>query len=378
MTHTAKAIKLKQNDYEFFLTTLSVNFLHKACSTNIAQMDVEGDVYQRRLNKSRVLRIAGFARRSRAVFPTAVVLNSKLPLKYVHESMELFLPEEEDSFFVIDGQHRIEGVYESGNDLDMCVVIMNCVDLDMQSELFITINSEQKAVNPNVRFSIKSNDKYITPEKMICSIAKLFNNDPQSPFFERIWMDDTPRRRGQYTLSLSAFCEPLCEYIYSRNMYYNLKDCLYSRDGNKGCLTDFNDSNAKYILWPFYLYDADKILYKILLNYFVAIKNVYSDVWYDTNSCIVKTTGYNAFMLLFKSLFMYCKQNGNDFSYARIYKILNENKIDSEEFDSKRAGLGRAAAYELFSKLRPKTFERVSIDEDFMMSLSEDTIEYYL
>lgn len=368
-----KALVINQNGFKFYVVSLNAKILYNICSTSINEINIgESDVYQRRLNNNRVNRIKEFSNRSRALFPTAIVLNSLDELNYNEETMQLEIPEKENNFFIIDGQHRIKGIKESHNSYELCVVIFNNISRDLQSELFITINSEQKTVNSNVRFNIKSNDAYNTPEKVVRNIAEIFNNDPTSPLYKKIWMDDTPRKKGTYPLSLSTFCNPICGYIYNSNDYYKLKDDLYKNNGSIESLSSYEYDIDRYFLWTIYLHNNEKLLYKILLNYFTAIKHVYSNIWNDSKSVIIKTTGYNAFMLLFKYVFLSCKKNNNNFSLSYIERMLKDNKIDDSEFDQLNAGLGKVAAFNLFLKLQYSRNGKLDIFDEFISSF-EDT-----
>lgn len=371
-----KAIPVYQNGYIFYITSIPSSVLSKTCSTTIDSMKKDTDVYQRRLNASRVSRISDFAKRQRAIFPTCIVLNSKEHLAYDKEKMELELPEEKDSFFIVDGQHRIEGIKQSDREYNLCVVILNNESLDLQSELFITINGEQKAVNPNIRFNIKANDSVDTPEKMTRNIADMLNSDLLSPLYNKIWMDDSPRKRGDQPLSLSAFCEPICGYIYNQKSYYSIKDALYNNGNNTMKLNDAFSDYKNYILWTFYADVGDRVLYKILFNYFSAIKDVYKNVWNDSKSSIIKTTGYNAFMLLFKGIFLYCKKNNNNYSYQFIKSILESNVISADNFYQPVVGLGRSAAYELYKKLQISFIDFESINEEYLELLQDDSWDY--
>lgn len=367
-----KALEIKQNKEVFYLASVSSCFLARTCSTNMKDIIKSKDIYQRRLNEGRVIQISQYAKRTRALFPTCVVLNSHAKLKYNPQTMELEVPEEENSFFIIDGQHRIAGINKSEKDYQLGVVIMDCVPIELQSELFITINSEQKTVHPNIRFNMRSNDRYYTPEKMALYMAEMLNGDDDSPFYNKIWMDDSTRRRGELPLSLSAFCDPLCAYIYNSRDYYAIKDVLNDNSGNMDSLRIFSGKYKNNILWPIYINKREDVLYRILFNYFRAVRDVYEKEWNDPRSILLKTTGYNALMILFKGMFLYCRNNDNTYTHKRMMNVLYNNKIDSENFYSSNIGVGRSAAYDLYNRLKPDEFEDEGINADFLNSMSDD------
>lgn len=367
-----RALEIKQNNEVFYVATVSSFFLAKTCSTNMEDIIDAKDIYQRRLNEGRVNQIAQFAKRATALFPTCVVLNSHTKLEYNALRMELIVPEDRDSFFIIDGQHRIAGICRSEREYQLCAVILNNVSIDKQSELFITINSEQKTVHPNIRFNMRSNDRYYTPEKMARNMAEMLNGDKDSALYNKIWMDDSTRKRGELPLSLSAFCDPLCAYIYNSRDYYIIKDTLNEHSGDMESLRKFSDKYKNSILWPLYINKREDVLYRILFNYFRAVRDVYEEEWNDPKSILVKTTGYNALMILFKGMFLYCRNNDNTYTHKRMMRVLFDNKIDSENFYSTSIGVGRSAAYELYKRLKPKEFEDEGINSDFFNSMSDD------
>lgn len=370
-----RAIEVHQNGFVFYICSLDVKLLSKISSTSMEKIENNTDVFQRQLSLERQKRITSFSNRTQAMFPTAIVLNSKNDIDYKDGNIEI--NEEPDSYFIIDGQHRIFGIKDSNYDYELCVVIVK-VDRDKQSELFITINTEAKTVNSNVRFNMKSNDAVGTPEKEIRNIAVRLNGDELSPFYNKIWLDDKPRKRENVKLSLGAFCEPLCNYIYNSNYYYEFKDLLYKYKVSSNEIKEFGRKHnfEKRILWNFYLNERMDVVHKILLNYFKAVKKVYEVEWDDDNSIMLKTIGYNAFILLFDDVFAFCKKNSNNFSYQFIYELLNKSKIDSNYFYTKKdASLGKLGAVSLYKELR-KNISDDNMNYDNIEHIVDDIDSY--
>lgn len=124
--------------------------------------------------------------------------------------------------------------------------------------------------------------------------------------------------------------------------------------------------------------ENDVVLYKILLNYFKAVYDIYATVWKDPKSVIIRTMGYNALIILFKSVFKCCKSDGNDFTYSRMYQILSAKRLSDDCFYVPNVGVGRSGAYELYRMLLPEGFNEEQIDSEYMDSLSEDVEEYFV
>jgi len=94
----------------------------------------------------------------------------------------------------------------------------------------------------------------------------------------------------------------------------------------------------------------DKVIYKILLNYFNAFKKNFSHDWGNGDSILTKTTGYNAMMLLFKDLFKlgYNKSNFSEEFFDNYLKCIKhlDKKTGTENYGSS----GLKAARELSEK----------------------------
>lgn len=378
-----KVIEISQNNFKFYVCSLNAKMLYNMTHDSMEELKNNKDIYQRNLDSSRTKKIKEYADRERALFPTAVVLNSRQKVKFSEEKSSISI-EDGDKFFIIDGQHRINGINDSNKEYELCVVIMDELDPDMQSELFITINSEQKKVNSNISFIMRANDEVETPEKFIVNVIKMLNYDKTSPLFERIWMDDRRKVGGKNMISLATFGSPLCNYIYNMQ-YYEFKEKLIANKGNKMCEEIINYANSTEIsnklLWRLYVNNKTQLLFKILHNYFSAIHEVYNEVWEDNSSVIFKTTGFNAFVMLFKNIFMLCKKD-NDFTKDKIKELIEKNKLENCEFYTPtkynvvnngtlllgRAQNGKAGSVELYKKLKknmPENYDDEYQDLDY-------------
>lgn len=344
------AIKLVQNSNILYLCKLRKETLIQISSTSMSNMGSESEIYQRRLDVNRTRKISKFINREDSVLPTAIILNSKQSIIYneVLKTIELSL--EPDSCFIVDGQHRIEGAKLANKDFEFVVVILEMLEVSKQTEIFVTINNEQKRVNPSVRFNLYANDKEKTPERVIRRIAYLLNIDKNSPFFGRIKMDDTKTSRTLATISLSAFSLPIVEFIYSSSDYFELKDKLKQSQCFDIVKDDFREAHLhdykERPLWDFYLMNEDAFLHKIIYNYFQAVNDVFNQQWNDKKSIIYKTTGYNALIMILKELLKIGKEN-KDFTYDFFKNKINSAKSVGQNLYVDYYGLGKIASYRL-------------------------------
>ena len=373
-----KYIPINQKGYIFYSTVIKASVLKQICSVSMDDISFNSDLYQRSLKDSRVKKIAEFIKRDEGIMPPSIVLNSRN--KLIFEGEYITIDDSKDQFFIIDGQHRLAGVFESKEmDYEFSVIIMDNVDVDFQSELFVSINNEQKKVDPNVKFRIKANSGVCTPERVVRDIAFILNETKASPFYEMIKVDDLPFSSEKSCISISSFAEPILLYIYNINDYFDLKDRLKERkciNAISGKLNDIIKYNDR-ILWNLYRTDNWQVITKIFLNYFTAVAECFSKTWGNKKYIIKKTTGYNALMMLFSDVFSKCKQNNNNFSYKFILNTLSPLSSLDGSITVDKYGLGKVASSRLYYEMKKLVFGEnsgfgnISIFDDL-----EETIDF--
>lgn len=368
MTNLIKipAFQIIQNDISFYSCVIDVQLLSKICSTNIDNFDDDDVVYQRKLNLRRIESIARYVSFPKGILPTSVVLNSCKKINY--ENGALTIDMQSDKFFIIDGQHRIFGAAKAQKSFPMNVIIMDSVEIDYQSELFLLINNEQKRVNSIVRFNMMAHDKVKTPEKVIRQIAYYLNVDQRSPFYQMIRFDDDWSSSLNSKISLSTFAEPLVNMIYNSYDHYMIKRELERLE----CFEKVNDRlsflNLKYskkIFWKLYVNDQESLLYKFIYNYYSAFKNVFAVAWNNSKYILCKTTGYAAISMLFKDIFVQCSYN-KDFSINKIIEIIKPLNRLEKDLIVDNYGLGKVGAYDLYRDFKKQLNLNIS-DIDFSL-----------
>lgn len=86
--------------------------------------------------------------------------NSDLDEKEVSDFFDLYIPDNIDNIFIVDGQHRFKGIEKfitnnaNINDLEMSVTFLINYDIYEQSEVFANINFKQKPVNKSLYYDI--------------------------------------------------------------------------------------------------------------------------------------------------------------------------------------------------------------------------------
>lgn len=256
---------------------------------------------QRDLRPEKVAQIKKYLSTINATFPNSIIVNTTS--EFVKSELDNILELEvsDSTFTIIDGQHRLEGFRDNDvPNFELIVAIFKDLNIGQQAEIFSTINSQQTKVDPSHNLSLELDSNVYTPIKMMIEIAQSFNFDTESPWYNNI------RLLGSGTkglISLSAFVRPLLDLTYPDKDYFLIKNELTKNIKIFPLFDIFDYKPERYIFWEFYKKKDDKAIFKILYNYFSALKAVLYNEWLNPDSLLNKTTGYNAQIRLFKDLF---------------------------------------------------------------------------
>jgi len=305
---------------------------------------------QRELKKDKVIQIQNYLTSIDATFPNSIIVNTTQNFVVNENETELELTIEDNTFTIIDGQHRVEGFRESNLDnFELLIAIFKDLENDQQANIFSTINSQQTKVDPSLNLNLELNSKVYTPKKMMIEIAQSLNYDKESPWYNNIKM------LGANTngiISLSAFVKPLLEITYPEKDYYLIRNELMQNEKEFPTFSTFNYKAERYLFWELYKRKDVNSTYKILFNYFKALKVILDKDWLNKKSLLNKTTGYNAIIKLFKDVSKYGFENG-DLSYQFFFQTLSplsemNGTITSENYGAS----GFKASNELYHEMR--------------------------
>lgn len=358
-THRIKILKLKQAKWEIYVGKINAYALYRMSKADIMSIDEEGEGYegiQRELNKERVSGIKDYLESIDATFPNSIILN--VDRKYVANKSDdlldiLITPE---TFSIIDGQHRLSG-FEGEEELpfDLNVSIFIGLTRTQQQRIFNTINKEHTKVNGSQSFYTEINDDYLTPRKFAAEISSLFATDATSPWYQKIKLlgkKDELSIDGR--ISLDTFASPLVSNIYNDKHFFKIRNYLMENE-NKPLLLDSSSlSKYKSFFWEYYVKQDINTMYKIYYNFFNAIRKTLPNDWENTNSMLTKTTGYNAFIRLFKDLAIVGLREGDlsEEFFLNKLKVLKDmdGKFNSKEF----ASSGAQSSSKLYELIRDK------------------------
>lgn len=151
------AIKVTQNDKEFFITSLKSSVLRELAFVLKRDEDpIKG--FQRLLNENRAKDIAKYMDEKKGVIPSPLILSAQpnSEMKFDEKNSKITFSNNKNSFLVLDGQHRLFGMYLSKNDYEIPVTIFNNLKTSDEVNLFIDINTNQKGVPTTLLIDIKN------------------------------------------------------------------------------------------------------------------------------------------------------------------------------------------------------------------------------
>lgn len=362
MKNTLKlsTIKVEQPIGTIYIAKITPESLLEMSVVDRRRIEEDDEVLgvQRELRQDKVQQISKYLTSFDATFPNSIIVNTKSEFIIDETNDFIEIDIKEDTFTIIDGQHRVEGFRDKKIEkFELIIAIFKDLRIDQQANIFSTINSQQTKVDPSLNLHLEINSKVYTPKKMMIEVAQSFCLDSDSPWYQEI------RILGRQTsgiLSLSAFVKPLLDLTYPEKDYYLIRNQLSDNKEGFHSLNEFNYDINRYFFWEFYLRKESESVYKILYNYFKALSILLDKDWLNPKSLLNKTTGYNAIIKLFKVVFLEGIKEGTlkyEFFLERLNPIRKMNgTITSENYGAS----GSKAANELFIEMKKMLVNNVS------------------
>lgn len=308
----------------------------------VRRQTIDNDGIQRELDVNRANKIDEYLNDPDATFPTAIIISMSsddIHLERIgNDFFKMSFDEtKKESAEVIDGQHRIEGIRKNPSKIEeLPIVIMLDMSQEEKAYVFSIINSNQKQVSKSQIYNLFGLYEGRSPTKTCHTIVKSLNSDPKSPFFERVKM------LGKKTLDSESISQGMFVDFLLRLMTNNKEsDEIKLKNGEE------LDPNRNLVLRQLFIEGKDEVIYKILLNYFSAIAEVFPDEWNDNESYILtKTTGIGAFCKAFGVAFRKGIEK-KELTKAFFLVLMRRTKEHMEKnqlyFDSDMFGSGESA-----------------------------------
>lgn len=327
----------------FYLSVINAKDLIKFTETKARKAN-SYDV-QREFSPTRVNEIAKYCLDPDATFPTSIIVSINaesfkgLNNGYLEFHDNVLIGE------ILDGQHRLLGLEESGisDHFDLPVVFMFDLDNYQKGYVFSIINSKQTRVNPSLIYDLFALTPYRSPYKTCHEIVRNLNRDESSPFYQRIKMlGKKEEHQTKASLSQSAFINYLVKLISKKPE----DDAIAIKNNQK--LKD----DSTLIFREYFIANKDHVILKILLNYFNAISSVFNEQWDNPEKYILsKPIGYGALLKILPEFFKIGHDEGNltekffvkEFEKLKTYIEKNDIEITSKNFGSNEQSRTRLA-----------------------------------
>lgn len=300
-----------QENQKLVYFSANAHLLWKILEINRREEDKEKG-YQRVLSPSRVRAIAKYIQSGNCIPMSILVSFDKAEL--LEDDSVLKVPNISKSGWVIDGQHRLAGAYESKKDYLLPVIAFINLDESEQIQQFVTINKEAKGVSASLYYDLL---KYIPNKKpgeiakeRAADIAAQLKRDERSTFYGKIVITTAPRM-GE--ISLTNFVRKVTPLILEGKGFFN----TYT--------------------------EREQIA--IINNYYIALRNVFPREFNKQNSIFFRTIGFGGLFNALQQFFSICFRQYRGFTAENATKIFNEIKhFDFEGWQS--MGTGNAAEIE--------------------------------
>lgn len=365
---TFPCIAVKQPIGEFYVGVMPFRALCDVAFFDVRRVlqedrDVERYLgIQRPLSNRRVADLKEYVRVFDATFPTSIIIAVKQRCAFYDpaEGRMMFAESidqqgEEDIQFgniarVIDGQHRIAGLYDyDGEEFDLVVSIFVGIDIADQAQIFSTVNLQQTKVNKSLAYDLFALAKTRSPQKTCHNVAVALDQDEASPFHRRIKrLGVATEGRERETITQATFVEALMPYL-SRDARRD-RDVLL-RGGSLKKATDVELNMMP--LRNLFIEEKDIEIAELVFNYFEAIKRRWPVAWdrMERGYMLNKTNGFRALMRLFRDVYARLATPGQIVEIERFEHVFSMSSLRDDDFNTEKFVPGNTGQSDMYHAL---------------------------
>lgn len=317
---TVPAIDISIGNKECYVAVMDAKDVFKYSIVSRADKNNKG--YQRLLGEKRAKDIAQYINDG-GIIPGCIILSAQSNSNLTFSNNEISFNEHDDSFFVIDGQHRLFGAEYAENEIKIPVYIFNNLDIPEEVQYFLDVNSKQKGVPKTLRIELtKFLSEPGSKDEIRLKLFNKLNEDPESPLFNRL--SSTTSVPGKL----------------SHVPFQQMIDPLLEKE-------------------PMNIFDFDK-KYMLLKNFLQAVDMILTDNFGDSKR-LTTTVFFNA---IFNNFNMICNRvmMKGSLQVENFVDVINPIKdIDFDEYK----GTGKAADKELTEEIKSRIETNSNTSENF-------------
>jgi DGQHR domain-containing protein len=340
-------IPFEQPIGRFFLTVMNAAAIVKISYVKTRKRDPilpqSNEGIQRVISDARIAEISKYAQTTDATFPTPILLAIAEKDCFFDNNNSVEIVEGKIAE-IIDGQHRMRGLQQSGmaEEFNIPVVFIVEPSEEQKALMFATINGKQTKVPASLIYDLFGVTEKRSPQKTAHEIARALNGMEESPWKRKLKMLGSKTPGSEESLSQGTFVKQLLPLI-SANPDEDMERI------KKGLIPE----KLPYrIFREYFLDDKDPKILKILLNVFNAVKQTWPDEWKNSNDYILtKSVGFTAIMLALPEMYKngLVKQDLTQVYFAEIFekvklKLLEEKLELTNDFFEAGAGAGKLKA----------------------------------
>lgn len=292
---------------------------------------------QRKLEMGRVNAISDYCQTENAMFPTPIILSAPSNNFIINEKeKEITISFDEVYCSVIDGQHRIEGIRNSGKieKFELFVEFVFDTDPSRDAYLFSIINGNQKPVSKSLIYDLFGLSKVKTVEKVCNKVMRMLNSEEDSMMNGKIKMlgyKDEFSQDG--VVSQARLIDELIKHITDNKNQdnYDIEVGNYLRE-----LKD-----EQYIFRKYFIQDEDETIINENIRFFnswlKAAINERNKRGKEV-SVLEKSLGFSAAYRLLKILYNLYPSDYEEKLQHIIIKFF-EDKLDLKTYSSSESGI---------------------------------------
>lgn len=316
---------------------------------------------QRPLSKKRVGEIEEYVNFADACFPGSIILavdervadfdpkTSEMTLRNIRDERDPVLARRIAR--VIDGQHRIAGLYKfRGKEFDCPVTILIGMDIADQAQIFARVNLTQTKVNPSLVYDLFELAETRSPQKTSHEIAVKLDREKHGPFERRIKRLGiaTPGRTGE-TLAQATIVKGILPHISSQPD----KDRDQLMRG-LDLMSPTHPDAERHIFRPWFVQGNDDAIYETISDYFEAVRERWPQAWNATGQGFIlsRTNGYLALMRFLRDAVLYWGSPGQRIDRSKFKTLLDRVKIKDDELTTVNFEPGTGGEARLYRTLR--------------------------
>ncbi|MBD5104173.1 MAG: DGQHR domain-containing protein [Ruminococcaceae bacterium] len=204
-----KYVSTKINNITIYTLVMSVKDLANISYVAIRGKDTEDGAVQRVLNRQRITSIKNYVLDDNLFVNTFVINWTYTDNQPIITKNEIELPIIYGAAQLIDGQHRLEGIKAAMTEkpelADKTIIVSLAINLGTKdaAKIFLNINSEQKPVPKSLiydLYGVTDEDRNYALNRAE-DIARILNEEINSPFYNAIKYPGMPRGKGKLDLS---------------------------------------------------------------------------------------------------------------------------------------------------------------------------------